>query len=86
MFDIIDNLVKDEIEAIEGYDKAILSFTNDNDMPKEAKEYTLEVLNHIREEELEHIKELRNVVLLIKGAETDLKEDKEIQVLFNLKD
>lgn len=85
MFDVIDNLVKDEIEAIEGYDKAILSFTKDNDMPKEAKEYTLEVLNHIREEELEHIKELKNVVLLIKGAELDLKEDKKIKELFNLK-
>lgn len=82
-YEIINDLIKDENEAIEGYDDAILFFTNHR-CAKEAKEGVLDILNHIRDEELEHIKELKRATLLLQGAEKDLKEDEEIKKMFGV--
>lgn len=82
-YEIVNDLIKDENEAIEGYDKAILFFTN-HKCAKEVKEGILDILNHIREEELEHISELKRTILLMQGAEADMKDDKEIKDLFGV--
>lgn len=51
---VINALIQDEYEAIDGYNKAIEQF-NDNANVKA-------VLEHIKEEELEHIDELRKLI------------------------
>jgi len=49
MTDTINFLIKDEIEAIKGYEEAIEKMTD---------EKAKAVLIHIRDEEVEHIKQL----------------------------
>lgn len=51
---VINALIQDEYEAIDGYNNAIEQF-NDNANVKA-------VLEHIKEEELEHIDELRKLI------------------------
>lgn len=48
--DIIDFLIEDELEAVQGYEDAIAA-TEDSD--------TIEALSHIKDEELQHIEELK---------------------------
>lgn len=48
-------LIKDEIEAIEGYDK-ILNKLHSEDIE------VIKVLRHIRDEEIEHVKELNKLL------------------------
>ena len=55
---IIEDLIKDENEAIDGYDKAIKYLVNS----KLENSKVLDVLEHIKEEELEHIKELKEIL------------------------
>lgn len=55
---IIKALIDDENEAIDGYDRAIKYVTNSE---MEDKEKIIEVLQHIKEEELEHIEELKEM-------------------------
>ncbi len=57
--DIIEALIKDENEAIDGYDRAIKYLVNSNIEEKEKK---IEILTHIKDEELEHIEELKEVL------------------------
>ena len=54
--DIIDPLIKDEKEAIIGYNKALeqAQLLNDTKL--------IELLNHIKNEEVEHIKELEEAL------------------------
>lgn len=54
---ILEDLIKDENEAIDGYDKAIKYLSNFN--PNSS---FIERLNHIKEEEIEHIKELKEML------------------------
>lgn len=56
---IIEDLIADENEAIDGYDKAIKFLVNSN---IEGKDKLLDVLEHIKDEEIEHIKELKEIV------------------------
>jgi hypothetical protein len=58
---IVKALIKDENEAIDGYDKAIKFVTN-SDMPDLIKTSYLEKLNHIKNEEIEHIEELKEIL------------------------
>ena len=53
------DLIADENEAIDGYDKAIKYLINSNIEDKDKK---LDVLEHIKDEELEHIKELKEII------------------------
>ena len=57
----IDFLIKDENEAIDGYDKAIKLVTN-SDIDEETKKRILDVLEHIKQEEIEHIEELKGIL------------------------
>lgn len=58
---IVKALIDDENEAIDGYDKAIKFVTN-SDMPDLIKTAYLEKLNHIKNEEIEHIEELKEII------------------------
>ncbi len=58
---IVKALIDDENEAIDGYDKAIKFITN-SDMPDLIKTAYLEKLNHIKNEEIEHIEELKEII------------------------
>lgn len=55
--EIIDLLVSDEEEAIEGYTEAIEKL---KELDEEEKEKLIDMLSHIRDEEEEHIEELEN--------------------------
>ena len=59
---IIEALIQDENEAIDGYDKAIKYLSNANFVDDVVKTAYLEKLNHIKNEEIEHIKELKEVL------------------------
>ena len=54
---VIDLLVADEEEAIEGYNEAIEKL---KELDEKEKEKLIDVLSHIRDEEKEHIDELEN--------------------------
>ena len=56
---IIEDLIADENEAIDGYDKAIKYLINSNVEDKDKK---LDVLKHIKDEEIEHIEELKEII------------------------
>lgn len=55
---IIEDLIKDENEAIDGYNKAIKYLVNS----RLENSKVLDVLEHIKDEELEHIKELKEIL------------------------
>ena len=59
---VIEDLIKDDNEAIDGYDKAIKYLANANFVDDVVKTAYLEKLNHIKDEELEHIKELKEIL------------------------
>lgn len=59
---VIEDLIKDENEAIDGYDKAIKYLSNANFVDDVVKTAYLEKLNHIKDEEIEHIKELKEIL------------------------
>ena len=59
---IIEDLIKDENEAIDGYDKAIKYLSNANFADDVVKTAYLQKLNHIKDEEIEHIKELKEIL------------------------
>lgn len=58
---IVEALIKDENEAIDGYDKAI-KFVSNADLPQLIKTAYLEKLEHIKQEEIEHIEELKEIL------------------------
>ena len=59
---IVEDLIQDENEAIDGYDKAIKYLSNANFADDVVKTAYLEKLNHIKDEEIEHIKELKEIL------------------------
>lgn len=58
---IVKALIADENEAIDGYDKAI-KFVSNADLPQLIKTAYLEKLEHIKQEEIEHIEELKEIL------------------------
>lgn len=64
------NLVVDEFEAIDGYDDAEAVVAN-SDLPEDKQAEILDVIDHIREEEEEHIDELKE----LKTEDNTLSED-----------
>lgn len=62
----IEFLIKDENEAIDGYDKQIKLVQNSN-IDENKKIVIINTLQHIKEEELEHIEELKK----LQGAKED---------------
>lgn len=59
---VIEALIQDENEAIDGYDKAIKYLSNANFADDVVKTAYLEKLNHIKNEEIEHIEELKEIL------------------------
>ena len=53
---VIDDLIADENEAIHGYDKAIERLVNSTDNEK-----ILKVLNKIKNDEIQHIQDLKEI-------------------------
>ena len=71
---VVDALIKDEYDAIEGYEVAD-EVVQHSDLEAEEKEDLLDTIDHIKEEEEEHIDELKDAAdLEIKDLE-DEKED-----------
>ena len=56
---IIEVLIDDENEAIDGYDKAIKFIVNSNEEDKDKK---LKILEEIKNDELDHIKKLKEML------------------------
>lgn len=57
LLEVLQGLITDEYEAIDGYNKSLDSFASFDKV--------VEVLTHIRDEEIEHVKELSELVDLI---------------------
>lgn len=64
---IVKFLIEDENEAVDGYDKAIKAF-NAATLPAPDREHIVSELQHIKEEELEHIRELEEVLQYVPGS------------------
>lgn len=64
---IVKFLIEDENEAVDGYDKAIKAF-NAATLPTPDREHIVSELQHIKEEELEHIRELEEVLKYVPGS------------------
>lgn len=71
--DAVAKLSNSEVEAVEEYDSAILLF-NDSDVPN--KQEIIAKLQHIKEEELEHMEELKLIKAMFTGEEIP-KEDED---------
>lgn len=61
----LDFLIKDEHEAIDGYNESIKFFTECKEVSDEKKDSIVKQLEHIKSEEEEHIKELEELKQLI---------------------
>ena len=64
---IVKFLIEDENEAVDGYDKAIKAF-NAATLPTPDREHIVSELQHIKEEELEHIRELEELLQYVPGS------------------
>ena len=58
----VATLVKDEHEAIDGYDKAEVEVASNPELDPEEKEEIIDTLRHIKDEEVEHIEELEELI------------------------
>lgn len=61
-FEVIDALIKDEQEAIDGYVEAEVKIEDMPELDEKEKEEILDTIEHIKEEEIEHIEELEELV------------------------
>lgn len=68
----IDFLVKDEEEAIDGYEKAKVEIGTNPELDEQEKEKIFDTLDHIKGEEAEHIEELEDLV--DEPEETEVEE------------
>lgn len=59
MSDLFDRLIEDEMEAIEGYNKAVTEILASDSFKDDQKELIMMKLNRIKNEEVSHIKELK---------------------------
>lgn len=84
----VNFLVKDEEEAVAGYEKAA-EVIEDSDI--ENKDEILEVIDHIREEEEEHIEELAELALPTEEDDSEdeideVSDDEEIEIVEDSED
>ena len=68
----IEFLIKDEEEAIQGYEKAIQEARKSNDEP------TISILQHILKEEMEHIQELKDLAANNPTKSNELNESNKL--------
>lgn len=71
----IIKLVVDEHEAIDGYDKAKVAIEANPELDGKEKEEILDTIEHIKEEEVEHIEELEELVDTKKEDDTENEND-----------
>ena len=71
----IATLVRDEHEAIDGYEKAKVEIEANPELDKKEKEEILDTIEHIKEEEIEHIEELDELVV----SEEEVEEIEDIE-------
>lgn len=69
-FDLIDSLIKDELEAIDGYVKAIEQI-KESDVPN--KEEVIRRIEGIKKDEYDHIEILKSIGVTSKFDEINLK-------------
>lgn len=74
----ISFLIDDENEAIDGYDGAIKLFNDNQEIDSDTRELILSKLQHIKDEELEHIRELKDISKLFNGNKDTSLEDTEV--------
>ena len=74
----ISFLIDDENEAIDGYDGAIKLFNDNQEIDSDTRELILSKLQHIKDEELEHIRELKDISKLFNGNKDTSLEDVEV--------
>lgn len=74
------NLVVDEFEAIDGYDDAEAVVAN-SDLPEDKQAEILDVIDHIREEEEEHIDELKELNTEDNTLSEDLGDTRSLEEL-----
>lgn len=62
----LSKLINEETDAVKDYDEVIL-LINESDLPQKAQ--ILEILQHIKDEELHHVVELKNAIELLTAPE-----------------
>ena len=67
---VVADLVVDEFEAVNGYDM-ITDVIEDSVLPEEKQAELLDIIDHIREEEVEHIEELKDITIEDKAFDDD---------------
>jgi hypothetical protein len=67
---VVADLIVDEFEAVDGYDM-ITDAIKDSVLPEEKQAEILDVIDHIREEEVEHIEELKDITIEDKAFDDD---------------
>ncbi len=73
----MDFLLKDEDEAIDGYDK-VIKLVNESSL--ENKQVIIDTLQHIKEEELEHVNELNDIKKLLEFTTDTISRDVDIEI------
>ena len=73
----ITKLVVDEHEAIDGYEKAKIEIEANSELDEKEKEEILDTIEHIKEEEVEHIEELEELVDTREELAEAIDEDSE---------
>lgn len=69
----IDDLIADEVEAIQGYDKAIMEVMNLDDQSEATRKGLIAKLQEIKNDEIEHLEELKRIKSsLVKKEENDI--------------
>lgn len=79
----ITKLVVDEHEAIDGYEKAKIEIEANSELDEKEKEEILDTIEHIKEEEIEHIEELEELVDEVeetKAEESESEDESEVLV------
>lgn len=79
--DIVEPLVKDEEEAIKGYETAIDELENkEENVPEETKKEIIDTFEHIEDEEKEHIDEIKEVTDSVTES-IEVSESKDVPVV-----
>jgi DNA-directed RNA polymerase subunit RPC12/RpoP len=73
----ITKLVVDEHEAIDGYEKAKIEIEANSELDEKEKEEILDTIEHIKEEEVEHIEELEGLVDKVEETKADEESESE---------
>lgn len=71
--DVFDRLIEDEIEAVTGYQQALLEIINDDSIGEATKKGIIADLEEIKRDEIEHLEKLKR----LKSSKCEKKEAKQ---------